>query len=136
MTGCDVRANPPASRPARLQHQPPRLHQSDQIIPQPIRDRFIKDAFVAEPLVIQLQAFQFDTELVRAVPQHDRAKVRVASLRADAGELFRDVLDDVVMTRRGVFKTFKEGGISHASMIGSPGWSARPGGGKCRPGRT
>ena len=56
----------------------------------------LEDALVAERLVVELEALELDAQLVRAVRQRDAAEVRVAGLRADAGELLGGVLDHVV----------------------------------------
>src|SRR3954466_11521315 len=67
-----------------------------EVVKNLVRHRLVEDAPVAEGLEVQLERLQLDAQPVRGVPKRDGPEVRVAGLRADAGELRADDLDGVV----------------------------------------
>lgn len=71
-----------------------RLRRCDQIIQDAVGDGFMKRTFVSKGPDVKLQAFQFDTGLIRDVVEIQRGEIRLAGLGAQTGE-FRDFHMDV-----------------------------------------
>ncbi len=94
----------------------------DEIIQDAVGHLFVEDPLIAIALQVQLQRLQFHTDFVRCVGEHQRAVIRLASLGADARELWANDLDAVISPRSGIGKGFKlvnRGGFReiHSSAI-------------------
>lgn len=109
----DPGANSAAAFPVGRDDHPFRLHRVRQIVRDAVGHCFIKDAFVSEALVVQLETFEFDAALAWAIPNGDGAKVGMPRDGTNAGELIAHMLDYKIPTARGRWKTFKKLNIGH-----------------------
>jgi uncharacterized repeat protein (TIGR01451 family) len=78
-----------------------------QIVEDAVGDVLVEVAFLAERPHVQLEALQFDAALVRDVVQIQGGEVRLAGLRAQAGEFGDFHVDVVIPIRLGVVEGFQ-----------------------------
>ena len=70
---------------------PPRVADFGEFVEEAVGDGFVKNALVAEGVVVVLERFEFDAGLVGDVVQFDGGEVGQAGLGADGGELWATV---------------------------------------------
>ena len=87
MFGDHVGENAAAHVEARRQAHETRLDGLDQVVEDAVGDILVKMSLVAKTPDVELQAFQFDAQLVREVIERQHREVRLAGLGAQAGEL-------------------------------------------------
>jgi len=95
----DDRADATPAAPVGDDLKPGRIKSRDQIVPDAVGDRFIKNPLIAETLVIEFEAFELDAQALCAgwagfIAERDLPKVRMTRHRAARGELLSDMLDD------------------------------------------
>lgn len=89
------------------------VHHLGEVITNLIGDRFIENTLIAEALQIQLQALEFDAQILGDEANRHRAKVGMPGLGAGAGEFFSDVFDEKIPARGRCRETFKKLDIGH-----------------------
>ena len=115
MFGADDGVDSTANRPVRLDLHPRRRAARDQIVQDHVGDVLVIDAFCAVPLQIELQTLQLDARGGRNVRELDPRKIRLAGLRADAGEFMYVVFDKIGAVRVRIGKRFEPCGVGHDS---------------------
>src|SRR5438094_4352373 len=85
--------------PQRGYAEPFWLEAFDQIVENPVRNIFVKSAFVPEAPQVQLQALQLEDPGPRHIGDREHGEVGLASHRADARELGAHALNLIVPVR-------------------------------------
>ncbi len=93
--------------PAAFDRRPTRLYDGQEVVHDSVRDRLVKDAFVAKSLQVHFQALQLDAVLVRNVGKDDRPEVGLPRFWADRRELGTMMFDGKIPRRAGVVKDFQ-----------------------------
>lgn len=86
---------------------PARITSIAHLIEEPVSDRFVKDALIAEAVVIELERFQLNARLVGDVLQFNRGEVGHSCDRAHGCELRGEVVDHVIPVRCGIGESFQ-----------------------------
>ncbi len=94
--------------PSALDGRLPRLYDSDKVVHDSVRNRFVENSFVAEPLQIHLQTLQLDAVLVGHIGKDDGSVIRLACFRANRSKLGAMVLDRKVSFRAWIVKDFQK----------------------------
>src|SRR6266849_9771478 len=87
--------------------QKPRREQLDEVVADPVRDRFVEGAFVAEGPDVELEAFQLDALAVGNVVEIEGGEVGLPGPRAKAGELRNLHADQIVAARARIGKALQ-----------------------------
>ena len=126
----DHGTDPASPLPVRLDLKPYRIDHLDQIGADRVRHGFEETPLVAEGVVIELEALEFDALATilggfGLVSQSDDAEVWVPGDWAHTGKLLGDMLD-----HKGSigwrFKDFKDGCIWHRPSLGASGQQLNP----------
>jgi len=83
------------------------VHDGDKIVQNAIRHVFVKNAFVAKFLQIELQAFQLNTLLIRHVSKNERSEIGLAGLGTHRREFGALNLDMVFSIWKGIIETLE-----------------------------
>ncbi len=73
----DIAVQATAWCPATFDRCGPWLHNSNEVVHDPVGHGFVEDAFVAETLQVHLQAFQLHAHFVRNVGKHNFPVIRL-----------------------------------------------------------
>ncbi len=107
MFGDDIGEDPAAHKELGGQAHEARFGGFDQIVKNAIGHCLMEAALVAERPDVKLEALEFDAGFFRNIVENQRGEVRLAGLRAQAGE-FRDLHVDLeVALRRRVGESFE-----------------------------
>src|SRR6056297_563787 len=99
-----LRVDTAADVEIRRQPQEAGVRGSHQILQDPVGDRLVEGALVTERPHVELQGFQFDAADIGNVLEVQRGEVRLAGLRAQAGELRHRDTDGIIAARIGVLE--------------------------------
>lgn len=80
---------------------------SDEIVENAIGDILIEDAFVAEFLEIEFEAFELNAQTIGDVAEDECAEIGLTGFGADRSELGAFDLDGVIPLREGVFEALE-----------------------------
>ena len=105
--GDDGRVDAAAYVELRAQAQKTRRKCCDQIVGDRIGHRLVEGPGIAERPHIQLQRLELDAARVRDVFEVQGREVRLAGLRAQAGEFRHADADRVIAPRLGIFESFQ-----------------------------
>jgi hypothetical protein len=100
----DVAIQAAAWRPATLDGDAAWFDDGEEVVHDPVGDRFVKNALVTKSLQIHLQAFQFDAYAVGHVGEYDRAVVGLARFGTHRSKLRAMMFDGKIAAWAGVVK--------------------------------
>ena len=87
-SGGDLRGDAASAFPVGGDDEPLGFHDVGEVVADFIGDGFVEDAFAAEGLIVELEAFEFDACFAGDVADGHVAEVRMSCFGAYGGELF------------------------------------------------